>query len=194
MYCAQCGKEVETLATDCPSCGMPASGAPAQLKKKTPAVMLVAIILGVAMVAVTIFGIIAAIAIPSFLNGLHRGRQKRTVADMHTIAMAVGHYSEDHGFFPRADSIEELASQLEPKYAKDLPRADGWENSLKYLCWQTDPNREGCDNFVLASPARDRVFEHPDLKVYIAKTARTHYFDCDIVYSNGTFVQSPEGL
>ena len=34
--------------------------------------------------------LIAAIAIPNLLNAIHRGRQKRSMADMRTIATAIG--------------------------------------------------------------------------------------------------------
>ena len=42
------------------------------------------------LIVVAIIGIIAAIAIPNLLNAIHRGRQKRTMADMRTVATAIG--------------------------------------------------------------------------------------------------------
>jgi type II secretory pathway pseudopilin PulG len=155
---------------------------------------LVAIIVGVGVAVVMIIGIIAAIAIPNLLNAIHRGRQKRTVADMRTIGTAVEAYAVDNYRYPYAGSIAELAAELEPKYVRNLPRTDGWGGSFEYACWQVDPDSTGCDRYVLASPGKDFILEVQDLGEYAAEQTRTRIFDCDIVYSNGSFVQFPEGL
>ena len=52
------------------------------------------------LIVVAIIGIIAAIAIPNLLNAINRGRQKRTMADMRSIATAVESYAVDHELLP----------------------------------------------------------------------------------------------
>ena len=53
------------------------------------------------LIVVAIIGIIAAIAIPNLLNAVHRGKQKRTMAELRTICTAVESYQIDNGLIPR---------------------------------------------------------------------------------------------
>ncbi|MFZ5788886.1 MAG: type II secretion system protein, partial [Acidobacteriota bacterium] len=53
------------------------------------------------LIVVAIIGIIAAIAIPNLLNAINRGRQKRTMADIRSIATAIESYQVDFNFFPK---------------------------------------------------------------------------------------------
>mgnify|MGYP000870297844 FL=1 len=52
------------------------------------------------LIVVAIIGILAAIAVPNFLNARVRAKLTRTVADMRNIGTAFGAYSADHGEFP----------------------------------------------------------------------------------------------
>ena len=193
MYCAHCGNEVENLATNCPTCGGPASGAP-KSAQRTSTGLIVALIVGGGLMLVVIIGIIAAIAIPNFLNAAQRGRQKRTMADMRTVGTAIEAHAVDFGFYPNVDLIEDLAANLEPAYVRVMPRTDGWSNAFEYTCWQVNPESKGCDSFVIASAAGDGIFEQGDLKDYGVDEIRTTHFDRDIVYRNGGFSQCPAGL
>ena len=91
-YCAYCGSDVRNPANFiCPSCGNPHSGAP----KPAPAnggsntmVIVIAVVVG-GFVVVAIIGILAAIAIPNLLTAMQRSEQKRTMADIRTIATAI---------------------------------------------------------------------------------------------------------
>lgn len=192
MFCAHCGNQVQTLGAPCPSCGKPASGAPPV--EGRPAGVTALIIIGVAVGMISVLGIIAAIAIPNLLNAIDRGRQKRTMADMRMIGTAIEAHGVDHYFYPAADDFVELTAALEPVYIKRVPREDGWRNSFEYLCWQVDPGSAGCDNYVIVSPARDGAFEVSDFREYAGMQITTRDSDCDIVYSNGTFVQYPSGI
>lgn len=194
MYCAHCGNQVQSLAVACPACGNPANGAPASSAQGNSTGTTIAIVIGAAFVVVAVVGIIAAIAIPNLLNAVNRARQKRTMADMRTIGTSVEAFALDQGYYPTIRSFDEMAEIIEPVYLKHLPRADGWQNSFEYTCWQEDPESPGCDNYLIASPARDGVFDLADLSAYSGAGERTRDMDCDIVYINGTFVQFPEGI
>lgn len=130
------------------------------------------------LIVVAIIGIIAAIAIPNLLNAINRGKQKRTMADMRSIATAIESYSVDNVAYPAASSLATLAASIEPVYMTNLPATDGWgraytidSTAVQYTVWSG-----GSDGGSLnysggpTSSMRD-----------------------SIVFSNGVFVQWPEG-
>jgi general secretion pathway protein G len=140
------------------------------------------------LIVVAIIGIIAAIAIPNLLNAINRGRQKRSMADIRTIGTATEAYAVDMAFYPTftagaiADSVFETF--LEPTYVKAVPREDGWRTSF----YGSSQSRF----YSLASAARDKLLSSGDLTGY--SSVVTSSMDCDIVYSNGSFIQYPEGV
>ena len=139
------------------------------------------------LIVVAIIGIIAAIAIPNLLNAINRGRQKRSMADVRTIGTAVEAYAVDMAFYPTYSQgpVDNATFQgfLEPTYVKTVPREDGWRTTFY---------AESASRFyTLASAARDKVLSNA-LNAYTAGI--TSDMDCDIVYSNGSFVQYPEGV
>ena len=54
------------------------------------------------LIVIAIIGILAAIAIPNLLSAVQRGRQKRSMSDMRTLATAVESYSVDNNVYPSA--------------------------------------------------------------------------------------------
>ncbi len=145
------------------------------------------------LIVVAIIGILAAIAIPNLLTAMQRAKQKRTMADMRTIATAwearatdVNKYSAAAGAMPgvptSAMSNATLGSMLQPTYIKVLPVHDGWGNAWKYFI-----DAAG-QQYGIVSYGRDGVVD--------ANTTpgATTNFDCDIVYSQGTFIAYPEGI
>jgi general secretion pathway protein G len=79
------------------------------------------------LIVVAIIGIIAAIAIPNLLNAIHRGRQKRSMADMRTIATAIGTYATDMNYYPRGmTALGDFDIHLVPVYLRRMPAKDGW--------------------------------------------------------------------
>jgi general secretion pathway protein G len=122
--------------------------------------------------------IIGAIAIPNFLNAVDRGKQKRTIADIRSIATAIESYAIEHDVFPRASSIDELAPSIQPVFIRVLPRADGWGNRLQVL--------SSHNGYVIQSAGKDGVFEaSPPMG------ARPDFND-DVIFSDGEFIQWPE--
>jgi general secretion pathway protein G len=131
------------------------------------------------LIVVAIIGIIAAIAIPNLLNAINRGRQKRSMADIRTIGTA---------FYPTYNagggSAIDATFQgfLEPTYVKTVPREDGWRT----VFYAASESRF----YTLGSAARDKQIAALDSY----NAGITQDMDCDIIYSNGSFVQYPEGI
>src|SRR5438270_9003116 len=86
------------------------------------------------LIVVAIIGILAAIAIPNLLTAMQRSKQKRTMADMRTIATAwearatdINRYNAAGVTVPTASvTIANLTTFLSPTYVKTFPQHDGW--------------------------------------------------------------------
>src|SRR3989441_9161008 len=89
------------------------------------------------LIVVAIVGVLAAIAIPNLLTAMQRSKQKRTMADIRTVATASEAYATDKNRYPNATDMSSLETELVPTYIKVLPRTDGWNHPLKYECWAT---------------------------------------------------------
>lgn len=136
------------------------------------------------LIVVAIIGIIAAIAIPNLLNAINRGRQKRTMADIRSIATAVEAYTVDNNFYPKVTTtLTDLRYYLEPTYIRRVPPNDGWNNPVGWI-GDTQGNA-----YTLWSGGRDKntIFTWQS-------GGPTTNFNDDIVYAVGSFVQWPEGV
>ncbi len=140
------------------------------------------------LIVVAIIGIIAAIAIPNLLNALNRGRQKRTMADMRSIGTAVESYQVDFNFYPKiaGGDVTTIMPYITPTYIKTLPFNDGWTTMMH---WQGDATT-GLD-YTIQSYGKDHTAESPTIASGGNKTTD---FNKDIIFSDGQFVQWPEGL
>ena len=195
-FCAYCGSPVVRSVGPCPACGKPASGAPAAHPGASPssssgAMIAVFVIVG-GLVLVAVLGIVAAIAIPNVLTAMQRSKQKRTMADLRSVATALESYSTDNNAYPRVESIEELRAILTPTYIRELPQLDGWGAPIRYECRSSvsEDSAAPCDSYWLSSGGRDGTLETDDPTFAIPQT--TVNFDCDIIYANGEFVQYPQ--
>ena len=142
------------------------------------------------LIVVAIIGILAAIAIPNLLTAMQRSKQKRTMADMRTIATAWEAYAVDTntytvaGYTDLTNTVDyvDLSAQLAPHYIKNLPQEDGWNNAYVFA----DDGLANAQEYEITSLGKDgaaqTVVEGP-----------TTDFKCDIVYSNGSFIMFPEG-
>ena len=105
------------------------------------------------------------------------------MANMKNLAYALEARATDVREYPVVASVDALEPLLVPKYIKALPR-DGWGRRFRY---------EGStESYAIISAARDGLFEKPSMKDY--KGGMVEDFDCDIVYSNGTFIHFPPGV
>jgi general secretion pathway protein G len=146
------------------------------------------------LIVIAIIGILAAIAIPNLLSAVQRGKQKRTMADMRTLATAVEAYAVDNnsyvtgtcaaGLFTTVGvaTTDTSFSALTPTYIANAPKKDGWGHALFYTA--STPG----DAYNIASTGRNGgALVAPSL------CGTTTDFNDDIWYSNGTFIQWPEG-
>lgn len=193
-YCAYCGQAVAAVSySPCPRCGRPTNGAPAATaappaKSSNAAALVIGLIFGL-LALVAVLGIVAAIAIPNLLTAQQRSKQKRTMADMRSLAVALEAWAVDSGSYPDAASVGDLEAQLAPKYIATVPRLDGWGNSFRYDCWSSTGS--ACDSYAIGSAAKDGIFTRDSLQDY-AGAGGTTSFDDDIIFSNGGFTQYPQ--
>lgn len=130
--------------------------------------------------------VMASIAIPNMINAVNRGRQKRTMADMRTVATALEAFAVDNNAYPTTDGwvdCGELAGRLTPTYLKELPTKDGWGFPLR--CWSDG------QHYRLVSPGKDGQKDQ-DWSGKIEET-QTSSFDNDIVFVDGQFMVYPKG-
>src|SRR5258708_8123028 len=169
MYCAWCGTQVPTVSyTLCSNCGKPTNGAtgiPAGRPAGGTSTSTILIIVLVGFFAVVaVIGILAAIAIPNLLTAMQRSKQKRTMADIRTIATCVEAYATDKNAYPSVNSVEELRPLLVPTYVKSLPVVDGWGKALRYECAETKDG--ACTRYIIGSGGKDLLFERDALHDY----------------------------
>ena len=153
------------------------------------------------LIVVAIIGILAAIAIPNLLTAMQRAKQKRTMADMRSIATAWEARATDVNRYNAAGANAGLASAvtyanlsgaLAPTYIKNLPAKDGWGKDYEFGADQDWANGTGtaAQQYGILSAGRDGIIQYASG----GTTGATTNFDCDIVYSNGSFVAYPEGV
>jgi general secretion pathway protein G len=143
----------------------------------------------VGVVGIGVIGMVAALLIPNFLDALQKAKQKRTMADLRNVSVALGSYASDEYSYPQPD---ELADKLAPKYMQTFPAADGWGRPFKYDCWGRVGDSQRCEGYVIASAGRDGVFTESSLRDYNAQPVSTTDYDADIVVMNGEFLRAPQ--
>jgi type II secretion system protein G len=139
------------------------------------------------LIVVAIIGILAAIAIPNLLTAMQRSKQKRSMADMRAIATAwearatdqncYGSSGATFGWLASEITFTGLFGILTPTYIKALPQNDGWSRPFGF-------------SYAIRSSGKDGTMQGG---TYTIGTGTT-IFDCDIVYTNGSFIQWPEGM
>ena len=144
---------------------------------------------GVAIVVELFFLALVVAGYSVLLRATSRSPVKRTMADLRSIATALEARSKDTMDYPRARDINDLAHYLEPTYIRQLPREDGFRNEFRYEAWQIDPHMPGPDHYALASAGHDWLWENNSLRAYAQRL--TESSDCDIVYSDGAFIEYP---
>lgn len=134
------------------------------------------------LIVVAIIGIIAAVAIPNLLQAMVRARQKRTMGDLRTLGQAVQVYMHDESDYPVVSGwadASDLIPILSVRYF-EIPTLDGWGRPIQY--------RSDGSKYTVLSWARDGTADAP----YSFRTTRD--VDVDIVFTDGTFLQWPEGV
>ena len=152
------------------------------------------------LIVVAIIGILAAIAIPNLLTAMQRSKQKRTMADIRSIATAWEAYATDNNAYTAAGAMTQtltwsaltayqftsLQSILTPTYIRTLPPNDGWGRPYQYA---VDAPTGRSQEYAIRSLGKDTI--QSDGGVYLP--GERSVFECDIVYSMGAFVTYPAG-
>ncbi len=137
------------------------------------------------LIVVAIIGIIAAIAIPNLLNAVQRGKQKRTMSDMRSLATANETYAMDENGYVIQTSetiVDVIAPSLEPTYIQSVPRRDAWGRDYRFV--------GNADQYTLTSYGRDGA---PGGGGAVSAFGETTSFSNDIIFAAGSFVQYPAG-
>jgi type II secretion system protein G len=147
------------------------------------------------LVVVGIIGVLSAIAIVNYMVALDKSKQKKTMADMKSVANAWEARATDRGAYSAAGastdvfiwpaddlSYADMYALLHPTYIHPLVRRDGWGNDFQFAI---QSSTGGASIYAIRSGGRDGIFEAS----YESKL--TNRFECDIVFSNGAFVVSP---
>ena len=150
------------------------------------------------LVVIIIIGILAAIAIPNLLTAMQRSRQKRSMADMRTIATAWEARATDLNKYNSAAQaanyptgnvgISDLQTYLCPTYIRTFPVTDGWGTPFipgVSQAWSSPTL--AAQNYSITSLGKDQV-------AGVYREGPTTNFDCDIIFSNGVFLEYPEGV
>ncbi|MEO6486710.1 MAG: prepilin-type N-terminal cleavage/methylation domain-containing protein [Thermoanaerobaculia bacterium] len=145
------------------------------------------------LIVVAIIGILAAIAIPNLLTAMQRSKQKRTMADMRTVATAWEARATDVNRYNAAgavvvtNTITQLTDALAPTYIKLLPPKDGWGNPWMFETDFAFTATEAAQEYEVTSYGKDGKID-----TAVIGGATTN-FNNDIIFSNGVFTQYPEG-
>jgi hypothetical protein len=121
---------------------------------------------------------------------MQRARQKRTMADMRALALAWDSRATEAGRYAAAGmtmlavpvTMEQMETLLTPTYVREMVRVDGWKNELEFAV------DTPATSYMIRSYGRDGVPQSPPAG------GATTQFDCDIIYSNGQFIQYPDGV
>jgi type II secretion system protein G len=138
------------------------------------------------LIVVAIIGIIAAIAIPNLLNAIDRGKQKRTMADLRSMGTAIEEYSIDNNFYPAAATVALLEDEVSPSYMRKLPERDGWGMDISVNSISGAYTLGSCGKGATTCGSTSLVMLTTD-------GGKTNSFADSIIFSNGSFVQWPEG-
>jgi prepilin-type N-terminal cleavage/methylation domain-containing protein len=148
------------------------------------------------LIVVAIIGMISAILIPNLVSAVERSRQKRTMADMRSIASAWearatelnGYAAAGWSWPTHSVSTAGLTGMLSPTYIRSIPLVDAWDGGLEAAISSTENTR--AQVYAIRSKGKDGIADG-DAYEAIGGTTR---FECDIVFSNGAFVQFPDGV
>ncbi len=127
------------------------------------------------LIVILVIGIIAAIAIPQLIDAQDRAKQRRSMADMHSLVSANGtHFIDLQVYSP------DLPTLAATGYLQVAVTIDAWGNPFVY--------NVGAGTYTLTSLGSDGA-AGPAPPVPWANDP----FEPDITVTNGMFTQAPEG-
>ena len=157
------------------------------------------------LIALAILGILAAIAIPMYMNSQDRAKQARTMADIRTIGAAWEARAAEVKAYNAAGKAakftlptvdvgpSDLSAILSPTFVKQVPATDGWGHDLEFYLERAIGSSSPAEVYAIRSPGRSAALDKKKAKGTTYKEGATTNFDCDIIYSNGSFIVYPAG-
>jgi prepilin-type N-terminal cleavage/methylation domain-containing protein len=156
------------------------------------------------LISVAIIGILVAAFVPNALTAIHKSKQKSTMRDIRTIALAITDYVTDNGRAPAQDGTYDGSSPfyflITPFYVKTLPFNDKWGNGYRVWCGSavSEYGISGAltDDFLVASFGRDRTqegftFNENSFGAGIFQVVSMSDFDKDLIMYNGNWIRYP---
>jgi len=196
MNCPQCGNGNPEGSKFCNQCGKACEPPPISVplppaRSTSPLGLYVAGAVGILVMA-----LLVAIVLSNLQSAKERGRVKRTMADVKTIATTWETYFIDHNTYCPRDgtvgtfawgniSAETLRQVLCPTYIQNLPTDDAWGRPYQFAVRCVDKDLQF---YGIRSAGPDGLWA-PDKKAYNAG----QFQDYDVVLINGAFLMSPEG-
>jgi type II secretory pathway pseudopilin PulG len=151
--------------------------------------------------AIVIIALVAWVLVPDILQGMHRSNQKRSMADIRTIAVALESRATDmktyavgakHRDVEVKKSLdwgaltpipaESLRRALELTYVRAMPMNDAWGRPFEFAA--------GDQSYAIRSFERDGRADTNG----IYKVGITNSFDADLVFANGSWIHFPDGI
>lgn len=120
----------------------------------------------------TVISVLAMIGVSQFIAAYDRARQRSTLADMRSVAVAASAFHVDKGDYPTS------FDDLEPYYIQAVATVDRWGNA-----WVFESDDAG---YQLSSLGKDADAGPTPPDAWIDEP-----FECDLVLRNGAFVQAP---
>jgi type II secretion system protein G len=156
------------------------------------------------LIAVAIIGLLAAMFVPNALTAIHKSKQKSTMRDITTIAVAITDYITDNGRTPTQDGTYDGSSAfyyaVTPFYIKTLPLNDKWGNRYRVWCGSaaSEYGISGAlgDDFLVASFGRDKTqesftFDEGSVRAGLFQVSSISDFDKDLIMWNGNWIRYP---
>ena len=131
------------------------------------------------LIVVAIIGILAAMSIPAGASAVQRARQRATMSDIRTLALALQMYGLDTRTYPATQPMTTLKPILVPFLTRVFPEQDAWKNYFDY-------SSDGISEYTFESYGADGL---PGADISLA--TRFDY-NRDIVLANGAFFASPD--
>jgi prepilin-type N-terminal cleavage/methylation domain-containing protein len=151
------------------------------------------------LVVVAIIGLLATIAIANYLTGLQKARQKRTMADIRSIAVAWESRAVETRQYNAAGqtptptaynlpsttlTYAQLTGILSPTFIRTMPRIDGWSTAFEFAV-DNPIGAAASSAYAIRSAGSDGKFDASYVE------GPTDDFECDIVYGEGRFIVYP---
>ena len=131
------------------------------------------------LVVMIVIGILVMIVVPQLLMSYQKAQDKKALAEIRNIALAIGVYRVDHDAIPFFDNYADLVELLNNTTGiAPIPPKDAWGHEFYY--YATDSA-----NYTLKSLGRDGIENNP---------AKWKDFDADAdtIVINGVFVANHE--